>query len=446
MLRIAIIGFGRFGQTWYEILKNDFQVLLFDKNKKNFAKYPLAKNTLICKTAKEAYQADVVFYAVPITQFEKVIQDHLSHILKQKPLLIDLLSVKVFPQKIFTKYLKNTNIEAMLLHPMFGPDSIRIAGLENQPLIIDPFRSTRATYKFWHDYFENKKLKVIKMTATEHDKLAAKSQGVTHFIGRLLEEYKLEATPIDSLGSKKLREIMDQTCHDTWELFEGLQNYNPYTKAMRINIGTAYNRIFNKLLPHQVNPNHLTFGIQGGIASFNEEAIMSYITSKKIEAFSLKYLYTSENVLKNLHDGTIDFGIFAIQNSVGGIVDESIVAMANYKFKIVEEVKIPVRHFLMRRKDCPEKIIKQIMGHPQVFKQCTSTLQKRFPQLKQVSGTGNLIDTAYAAKALAEGRIAKTTAILGPKRLSELYDFAIIAENLQDDSENITSFLVVERK
>ena len=55
----------------------------------------------------------------------------------------------------------------------------------------------------------------------------------------------------------------------------------------------------------------------------------------KTRKYKIKYLYTSANVMRALHAGEIDRGQFAIHNSTGGMVEESIRAMAAYKFKIV---------------------------------------------------------------------------------------------------------------
>ncbi|PJE60117.1 hypothetical protein COU86_06070, partial [Candidatus Roizmanbacteria bacterium CG10_big_fil_rev_8_21_14_0_10_36_26] len=271
------------------------------------------------------------------------------------------------------------------------------------------------------------------------------SQGVTHFIGRLLEKFRFKPTEIDSLGAKKLQEVMGQTCNDTWQLFNDLQNLNPYTKSMRIELGRTYDLLYNQLLPKRINKKKIIFGIQGGKGSFNKEAILFYTNKNKIKNFKIKYLFTSEKVLKNLHEGNIDFGLFAIQNAVGGVVEESTHAMAKYKFKIVEEFEILVRHFLMKRKDVSVGEIKTIMAHPQNFRQCKDNLRKKYPNMKLVSGKGDLVDTAKAAEALADGKLEKNIAILGPKTLAKIHDLEIIDENLQDSKNNLTSFFLVSR-
>jgi prephenate dehydrogenase len=70
------------------------------------------------------------------------------------------------------------------------------------------------------------------MTPEAHDKDAAMSQGITHFIGRVLSESGISSTKINTLGFNELLGVIEQTCNDSWDLFKDLQNYNPYTIEM----------------------------------------------------------------------------------------------------------------------------------------------------------------------------------------------------------------------
>lgn len=441
MKSVSIIGFGRFGRTLYRLIKDDFFITLYDK--KSIDKKNLTKNTKAAKNIKEIYDSEVIFLAVPISAFEEVIATHKKYFRNQH-VLIDVLSVKMHPAKIFKKHLINNNTQALLTHPMFGPDSSK-NGFENLPIIIDKFMTDDTNFEFWKNYFKGKNLRVIMMSARNHDKMASNSQGLTHFIGRLLGAYHFKKTPIDSLGTKKLLEVVEQTCNDTWQLFTDLQHFNPYTKKMRIKLGEKYDKLYNKLLPTQVNSDLITFGIQGGKGSFNEEALQYYLKKEGIKKYKLKYLYTSENVLRALHKGDIDRGQFAIHNLRGGIVGESIQAMANYRFKIIEEFAIKISHALMIRKDAKFSEITAIMTHPQVFAQCRNTLAKKYPNLKQIIGQKNLIDHAMVAKYLSENKLPKNIATMGSKILGKIYNLQMIENNLQDDKENYTSFLLVAR-
>src|SRR3989344_1388315 len=319
--KIAIIGFGRFGQTLYRLLKDDFVFTVYD---------PKSRHGV--KDLDLVYQCPVIFYAVPISVFESVIARHRPYF--KDHLLIDVLSVKLHPAKVFKKYLRGTKARAILAHPMFGPDSSK-SSFDGLRLVMDRFSSNQKEYLMWKKYFSKKGLKVIEMSAEEHDRLAATSQGLTHFLGRLLGEVKFKESKIDTVGATKLYEVMRQTRNDTWQLFLDLQNFNPYTKKMRLRLGEAYDKLYTKLLPKRISSKKVIFGIQGGVGSFNEEALLDYVTRHKIKNYEIKYLYTSEKVLRNLHEGNIDYGQFAIHNSIGGLVKESAYALSKYKVKIL---------------------------------------------------------------------------------------------------------------
>ena len=442
MKTVTIIGFGRFGKTLYRLIKDDFTVTIYNRSPVTEIA-SRAANTKIANSLREAYESDVIFFAVPIESFERVVREHKKYF-NHRHLLIDVLSVKMHAENVFTKYLKGTKTRAILTHPMFGPDSSK-NGFDGLPLIITNHSATPEEYDFWKTYFAGKKLRVIEISAREHDKLAAGSQGLTHFIGRLLSAYGFSETPIDSLGTKKLLEVKGQTCNDTWQLFTGLQHYNPYTKRMRIRLGEIYDRLYNKLLPARAHKGYIAYGIQGGIGSFNEEAIFSFLKKNKVGKYKIKYLYTSKRVMHALHASEIDVGQMAIHNSVGGIVDESIQAMARYKFRIVHQFAIIIAHALMIRNDAKLADIDTIMSHPQVFAQCKSTLAQKYADLKLTSGNGDLIDHAKVAKYLRERKLPKNIATMGSKILAKLYGLTVVEDNLQDSKENFTSFVHVSR-
>jgi len=85
------------------------------------------------------------------------------------------------------------------------------------------------------------------MSADEHDRMAARSQGVTHLIGRVLHEFGFEPTPIDTLNAKRLFEIETQIVNDSFQLFADLQTFNPYAEPVRKEITAALSKICKQL-------------------------------------------------------------------------------------------------------------------------------------------------------------------------------------------------------
>lgn len=159
------------------------------------------------------------------------------------------------------------------------------------------------------------------------------------------------------------------------------------------------------------------------------------------QSYELVYLHTTENVLRALNEGSIERGQFAIHNTLGGMVEESLTPMGIYQFSVVDRFSILIVHCLMKRKGVS---VNRVMAHPQVLKQCKSSLSRYFPELEPVSGSGSMIDSALVAEKLASGELPAETAVAGNRRLAEIWDLEIVRDNLQDANDNRTTFLWVE--
>ena len=85
------------------------------------------------------------------------------------------------------------------------------------------------------------------MTSDEHDRIAASSQGVTHFIGRVLNESGIRSTNMNTMGFNELLSVIEQTCNDSWDLFKDLQSYNPYTNDMIDKLVGTIEKIHKKI-------------------------------------------------------------------------------------------------------------------------------------------------------------------------------------------------------
>ena len=442
MKHIGIIGGGRFTETLLRLFGQDFLITVCGIDKKSLIvlekKYPIKITTSL----KDLLPCDTVIFAVPISKFEEVLSNY-SRVMRAGQTLIDVLSVKFYPKQVSQRILKK-DANILLTHPMFGPDSSK-DGFKGLPIMVDESMCESKKSLFWKKYFQKKGLKIVEISCDEHDKLAARSQGLTHFIGRMLEDFSIENTHLTTMGAKKLLEVKEQTCNDTWQLFSDLQHYNPYTKKMRIDFCKSFNLISSKLLPDKVDKHFITFGIQGAKGSFCEQAIGEYIKNENIENPAIKYLFTSKNVLDELFNGNIDFGFCALYNSSGGVVYETLEAIAEYRCSIIKKVGVKIKHFLMKRKDVAFDSITHVMAHPQVFKQCKNNIKKLFPNLKTIRGKGDLVDTARAAEALSKNKLPKTYAILGSKSIADLYNLEIVQADLQDDKDNFTSFVLLKR-
>ncbi len=237
MNSVGLIGFGRFGKVLSNILQKGFHIKVYDP-----VSSPSFPGVEYC-TLSEVLSEQTLFIAVPIHSFEDVIQD-IAPQLKSHTTIIDVCSVKIYPVGMMEKYLPaNTGIIAT--HPMFGPDSF----MSNKRLkmMINNTRDRYNQFNFWKTFFSDQGIDVIEMEPDEHDRLAAQTQGVTHFLGRMLKEFGIKKTSIDTQGFRDLLDLVDQTCNDSWELYTDLQCYNPYTNEMIVKLKTATETLDNRL-------------------------------------------------------------------------------------------------------------------------------------------------------------------------------------------------------
>ena len=237
MNSVGIIGFGRFGKVLANILQRGFAIKAYDP--KPAGPFPGVQFLDLDTVLNEK----VVFIAVPIRHFESVIAD-ISKKLKKETTLIDVCSVKSYPVNIMLKTLPD-HIGVIATHPMFGPDSYM--SNSNLKMMINNTRDLHNQYSFWKRFFSDQSIQIIEMTPDQHDRLAAKTQGVTHFLGRMLKEFGIKKTNIDTQGFRDLLDLVGQTCNDTWELYADLQLYNPYTEDMVEKLKASTNKLDNQL-------------------------------------------------------------------------------------------------------------------------------------------------------------------------------------------------------
>ena len=231
MNRVSIIGFGRFGAMLHSLLSKGFEVDVFDKNS-------IDNSEVNEVSLEDALRNETIFIAVPIRDFENLVKD-ISKKISSGKTVIDVCSVKVFPKKVMLNNLSNET-DIIATHPLFGPDSLKDSG---SVMTMESVRNTFGRYDFWKNYFESQNILIEEITAEEHDMMAARSQGLTHFVGRVIDDFGTNQTRIDTEGYKALHKLVNQTCNDTWELFEDIQNFNPFTEKMISELNESFEKI-----------------------------------------------------------------------------------------------------------------------------------------------------------------------------------------------------------
>lgn len=184
----------------------------------------------------------------------------------------------------------------------------------------------------------------------------------------------------------------------------------------------------------------MKIGVMGAHGSFSERAGELYAEELNHIGAEVMPLVSAENVLAALRDKEIDRGIFPIENSNGGIVLEAVQAMAKYTFSIEKMFELDVHHMLLVKSGTTASSITTVSSHDQALKQCRMYLKRKWPD----ADIEPYADTAKAAKDLASGALADTTAVIAPRRCAELYGLEILEESIQDLKFNYTTFVVAK--
>jgi len=186
----------------------------------------------------------------------------------------------------------------------------------------------------------------------------------------------------------------------------------------------------------------MKIGIMGAPGSFSEQAAEQYQrTFLGDETIEIEALVNAEAVLTAVENGTVDRGIFPIENSNGGIVIEAVHAMAAHRFAIERMFELDVHHMLLVRPGIDPASITTITSHDQAIKQCRMYLRRHWAD----AAIEVYADTAKAAQDLSNGTLSATTAVIAPRRCAKLYDLDIIEESIQDLKFNYTAFLVATK-
>ena len=238
-MTIGVYGLGRFGYFWAEVLARHATVLGHSRD----AARPVPPGVRKVEE-EELLSLPAIFLCVAISAMEEVVS-RIRGRLSAGALIMDTCSVKTYPVEVMQRLLPDS-VSVLGTHPMFGPDSGRngIAGL---PMILCPARIDSRETARWRDFFASLGLSVSVMSPDDHDREAAYTQGVTHYIGRVLSDFGVGRSSIPTLGFKKLLEIVEQTCNDPWQLFLDLQRYNPHTREMRARLSQSLSTVMDAI-------------------------------------------------------------------------------------------------------------------------------------------------------------------------------------------------------
>jgi len=176
---------------------------------------------------------------------------------------------------------------------------------------------------------------------------------------------------------------------------------------------------------------HVSF--QGERGAYSEAAARSFFNNK-IETVPLS---TFAEVLENTSSDKTEYAILPVENSLEGSVGESYDLLYSTSLNATGEVYHRIKHCLIGVGKLDE--IDSVYSHPQALGQCRKFIEQH--NMKTIPA----YDTAGSVKIVKELN-KKNCACIASKAASTIHNMPIIAENIANNSNNYTRFLILSKE
>jgi prephenate dehydratase len=172
---------------------------------------------------------------------------------------------------------------------------------------------------------------------------------------------------------------------------------------------------------------------QGEPGAFSEDAAIELLGPK----IDLVPRPTFGSLFSSLAEGLADYAIVPVENSLVGSIQPALDLFLQSSMMTAGEVVIQIRQQLI---GCPGAVFEEleaVESHPAALAQCRRFLAA-YPRILPIESE----DTAGSVARIIERGDRKCAAIAG-RRAAELYGGSILKENIEDDPENYTRFLLL---
>ncbi|MCB9162481.1 MAG: prephenate dehydratase [Caldilineaceae bacterium] len=169
---------------------------------------------------------------------------------------------------------------------------------------------------------------------------------------------------------------------------------------------------------------------QGDHGAYSEEAVRLHF-GDDVETVPCR---TFEHIFEAVERGEADHAAVPVENSTAGSINKAYDLLLDHDLKVHGEILLRVHHNLLAMADAGP--IREVRSHHQALAQCEGFLNR--------NGYTAVpwYDTAGSAKDLAASPEAGV-AVIASRLAARVYGLEILAERIEDMSQNFTRFFVV---
>jgi chorismate mutase/prephenate dehydratase len=173
------------------------------------------------------------------------------------------------------------------------------------------------------------------------------------------------------------------------------------------------------------------------IAFLGPEATFSHLAARMHFGESSRFFPQTgiSRVFDEVEKGSIDWGVVPVENSLEGSVNITLDRLITTQLKIRAEIYLRISQCLISSAK-NMKDIKRIYSIPIVLAQCQVWLKTNMPNCI----LGETQSTAAAVQ-MVKGK--KNEAAIGSSLAGKIYGLNLLAEGIEDNSSNMTRFLVI---
>jgi prephenate dehydrogenase len=466
---IGIIGGeGKMGR-WFKgfFSSQGFPVIISDLNTK------LSNKDL-------AQKADIIIVSVPIRQTVKIIEE-IRNFVRKNALLSDFTSLKTKP----VEAMKKAKSGVLGMHPLFGP---LVQKLEGQNIVFCRVKNNRWV-NFLKNIFLKNGAKILEMSPREHDLQVAVLQALLHFTNLSLARtiYSQKSLPQTSFSTPIFRLqllLWGRILSLSPELLSDIEFENPFFEKLLVDFQKEVNELskdvreknyknfakkFKEISqylkdyieitqsksveilniidrkPLEINlleerkiflkKRELKIGFLGPRGTFSQQTALIVFPHSKLLLFA-----EIKEIFEAVNQKEIDFGIVPAENTIGGIVSETINCLIEYPLKVTGSYNLVVHQCLLSFGKSKNDL-KIIKTHYQALSQCRNWLEKNLPkvQLENSQSTTLPILETLKNKDKTLGFITSEIAVKEYKGLN------ILEKNIEDSKNNITKFYLISQ-
>ena len=178
----------------------------------------------------------------------------------------------------------------------------------------------------------------------------------------------------------------------------------------------------------------MKIGYQGTFGSFSSIAANDLFSNAEL----INYL-TFKDVLNNVLNDDIDFGVIPIENSYTGEVGMVLDELFNSSVFINKMYDLAIAQNLIGLPNAKLSDIKQVYSHEQALMQCSEELEKLNVELISFS------NTALASEYIKEKNDISKAAIAS-SLTAEVFGLKILKQEINNNKSNTTRFAVISKK